>query len=100
MVPVAHRYRLRHPRASPIWSVFDRYWSDYQAAYPERAHAVETTVRAFQRCGDCQAGFTHWRCEGCDHDFLHAFTCKQRMICASCAQRLTLTLAPVIAEEI
>jgi len=99
-VPVARRYRPRHPRASPIWQVFDRHWSDYQASHPERARAVAPTVRAFQRCGDFHAGFTRWRCEDCAHEFLHAFTCKQRMICASCAQRRTLTLAPVIAEEI
>lgn len=100
IVPVAHRYRPRHPSASPIWQVLHYHWDRFRRTQSVHDDHLDQTVRAFLRCGDFRSGFTRWRCPGCEHEFLLAFTCKQRGLCAACHQRRTLTLAPHIAETV
>lgn len=63
---------------------------------PEAAAAIS----AFLDCGDLHAGFTRLLCPYCGHEFLLAFTCKQRGLCASCHQRRTLVEGAFIADEI
>ncbi len=57
-------------------------------------------IAAFLDCGDFHAGFTRLHCPNCGHKFLVAFTCKQRVLCASCHQRRTLIEGALIADEI
>jgi len=44
--------------------------------------------------------FTRLHCPDCGHEYLLAFSCKQRGLCASCHQRRTLIEAAFIADEI
>ncbi|MCF7688517.1 MAG: transposase [Cephaloticoccus sp.] len=97
---VCRRYRPRHPRASPVWQVFADHWPTYQRTLASHHPHLDHTVSAFLRCGDFRAGFTRWRCPDCAHEFLLAFTCKQRGLCASCHQRRTLTLAGSISGDL
>ena len=96
----AARYRPRQPRASPIWQILDGHWADFRRNEAVHDDHLNQTVQAFLRCGDFRSGFTRWRCPDCAQEFLLAFTCKQRGLCATCAQRRTLTLAPYIAETV
>jgi hypothetical protein len=117
---VCSRYRPRQPRASPVWQVLHDHWEAFRRRPPARAahrpgrrrsshepppatsapdHA-DTVVQAFLRCGDLHAGFTHLHCPECGHDFLLAFTCKQRGLCPSCHQRRTLEEAAFIADTV
>ncbi len=96
----AARYRPRQPRASPIWQILDGRWADFRRNEAVHDDHLNQTVQAFLRCGDFRSGFTRWRCPDCAQEFLLAFTCKQRGLCATCAQRRTLTLAPYIAETV
>ncbi len=105
---VCRRYRPRQPRASPVWQVFKEHWLAYMMRQeagtsvkhgPLAAH-IPSAVTAFLRCGDLHAGFTRLRCPDCRHEYLLAFTCKQRGLCAACHQRRVLTEAPFIADEV
>jgi len=105
---VCRRYRPRQPRASPVWQVFKHHWPAYlvrqeagtsSKSGPLAAH-IPAAVSAFLRCGDLHAGFTRLRCPECHHEYLLAFTCKQRGLCAACHQRRVLTEAPFIADEV
>jgi hypothetical protein len=93
---VCVRYRPRQPRASPVWQVLHDHANKLPALHPEAAAAIA----AFLACGDLHAGFTRLHCPDCGHEFLLAFTCKQRELCTSCHQRRTLIEGAVIADEI
>lgn len=105
---VCRRYRPRQPRSSPVWQVFRQHWPAYllrqeagiSAKHGPLAAQVPSAVAAFLRCGDLHAGFTRLRCPECEHEYLLAFTCKQRGLCASCHQRRTLVEAAFIADEV
>lgn len=105
---VCRRYRPRQPRASPVWQVFKQHWPAYlirqevgsSAKHGPLAAHIPAAVAAFLRCGDLHAGFTRLRCPDCRHEYLLAFTCKQRGLCAACHQRRMLTEAAFIADEV
>ena len=90
------RYRPRQPRASPVWQILRDHAHRLTNLEPTTAQALAR----FQRCGHLHSGFTRLHCPDCGHDYLLAFTCKQRGLCASCHQRRTLTEAAAIAAEI
>ena len=93
---VCRRYRPRQPRASPVWQILQ----DRAAKLSGLSTAATSAIAAFLRCGDLHAGFTRFHCPDCDHEFLLAFTCQQRGLCASCHQRRTLTEGAFIADTI
>ena len=93
---VCLRYRPRQPRASPVWQVLHDHADIIPSLHPEAAAAIT----AFLRCGDLHAGFTRLHCPDCGHEYLLAFTCKQRGLCASCHQRRTLTEAAFISDTV
>ncbi len=67
---------------------------------PAYRTAATSAIVAFRRCGDLHAGFNRFHCPDCDHEFLLAFTCQQRGLCASCHQRRTLIEGAFIAGTI
>ena len=93
---VCVRYRPRQPRASPVWQILH----DHAAKVPGLSPEAAAAIAAFLDCGDLHAGFTRLHCPDCGHEFLLAFTCKQRGLCASCHQRRTLIEGALIADEI
>ena len=90
------RYRPRQPRASPVWQILH----DHAAKLPGLSADAAAAIDAFLECGDLHTGFTRFHCPDCGHEFLLAFTCKQRGLCASCHQRRTLIEGAFIADEI
>ena len=93
---VCVRYRPRQPRASPVWQTLH----DHAAKVPGLSVEVAGAIAAFLDCGDLHAGFTRLNCPDCGHEFLLAFSCKQRGLCASCHQRRTLIEGALIADTI
>lgn len=93
---VCIRYRPRQPRASPVWQILH----DHAAKVPGLSPETAAAINAFLDCGDLHAGFTRLHCPDCGHEFLLAFSCKQRGLCASCHQRRTLTEGAFVADEI
>ncbi|MFM9953723.1 MAG: transposase zinc-binding domain-containing protein [Opitutaceae bacterium] len=51
---------------------------DHAAKRSGLSTAATSAIAAFLRCGDLHAGFTRFHCPDCDHEFLLAFSCKQR----------------------
>jgi hypothetical protein len=93
---VCVRYRPRQPRASPVWQILH----DHAAKSPGLSSEIAAAITVFLECGDLHAGFTRLHCPDCGHEFLLAFSCKQRGLCASCHQRRTLTEGAFIADAI
>ncbi|MSU49351.1 MAG: hypothetical protein EXS37_09745 [Opitutus sp.] len=93
---VCIRYRARQPRASPVWQVLH----DHAAKLPGLSTDAAAAIAAFLDCGDLHAGFTRFHCPDCDHEFLLAFSCKQRGLCAPCHQRRALIEGAFIADTI
>jgi len=93
---VCTRYRPRQPRASPVWQVLHDHADKLPFLHPE----ATTAIAEFLECGDLHAGFTRLHCPDCGHEYLLAFSCKQRGLCASCHQRRTLTEAAFIADDL
>jgi hypothetical protein len=48
---------------------------------------VVDTFEDYLACGDVATGFLRCHCEGCRHDVLVAFSCKNRGLCPSCGAR-------------
>ena len=48
---------------------------------------VDSAFRGFLTCGCLAAGFARFRCAGCRHERLVAFSCKGRGFCPSCGGR-------------
>ena len=61
---------------------------------------IDKAVAAFLKCGDLQHGFARARCPHCHHEFFVAFSCKQRCICPSCAEKRTLLFGLHVAEDV
>lgn len=52
IVPVARRYRPRHPRASPIWQALHNHWDSFVRTQSVHDEHLDQTVRTFLHCGD------------------------------------------------
>ena len=66
--------------------------------YPAPAY-VERDLRKFLECGILAHGLARARCEKCGQDFLVAYSCKGRGVCASCnTRRMVETAAHMVAH--
>jgi len=101
-------YRPRRPLESDFHRLIREHFDDFRAVYAQRyarkhGHwrpVFDKTVRAFLACGDLAAGFARVRCPDCRHEFFVAFSCKQRCICPSCAQKRTILFGLRLAENV
>lgn len=101
-------YRPRQPLESDFHRLVREHFDTFHAIYPERyarkfGHwrpIYDKTVRHFLKCGDLQHGFARVRCPDCRHEFFVAFSCKQRCICPSCAQKRTLLFGIHLADDV
>ncbi|MCP4721476.1 MAG: IS91 family transposase, partial [Desulfobacteraceae bacterium] len=48
---------------------------------------VMTVIYRYLDCGNLHMGFARVRCDDCGHEYLLAFSCKQRQFCPSCHQK-------------
>ncbi len=101
-------YRPRQPPESDFHRVVREHFDEFRAAY-SRSYArqfgfwrpiIDKAISRFLKCGDLQQGFARVRCPECRHEFLVAFSCKQRCVCPSCAQKRTLLFGLHLADEV
>jgi hypothetical protein len=101
-------YRPREPAESDFHRLVRLYFDDFRAVYGARyarqlgywRPVIDQAVGKFLKCGDLAHGFARVRCGDCGHDFLVAFSCKQRCICPSCVQKRTLVFGLHLADEV
>jgi hypothetical protein len=101
-------YRPRKPEVSPLWQLVAHHAHAFLAAYDDR-HAtrfgplravVPRALESFQRCGIPAHGFARVRCPDCRHEYLLAFSCKQRCLCPSCHAKRQAAFGEFVTEEI
>ena len=61
---------------------------------------VERELREFLSCGVMARGFARFRCDGCGHEVLVAFSCKGRGFCPSCCGRRMADLAAHLTDDV
>ena len=85
-------YRPRQPRASPLYRLLDQGFRELSLVWDERfapTHGewravIPKVVDQFLACGVLEHGFARIRCDTCAHEYLLAFSCKDRYFCPSC----------------
>jgi len=101
-------YRPRQHLESDFHRLVREHFDEFRTLYPER-HArkfgfwrpvFDKAIHHFLKCGDLQEGFARVRCPDCRHEFLVAFSCKQRCICPSCSQKRTVLFGIHVAEDV
>ena len=93
-------YRRRRPERSVAYQVVQQNLETWLAqrsvggldpgsdlSVPQVPAYVERDLRKFLECGILAHGFARARCEKCGQDFLVAYSCKGRGVCASCNTR-------------
>jgi len=106
-VPVT-LYRPRRPRASPLWQCLsahrntfhDQYGARFEKREGRLRSEVGRTLDAFEACGDLSRGFARLHCDHCGHDYLIAFSCKQRYFCPSCHQKKVQQFGEFIRHQV
>ena len=61
---------------------------------------VERDLRKYLECGIVAHGFARARCEKCGQDFLVAYSCKGRGVCAGCNTRRLVETAAHMVEHV
>ncbi|NBD37212.1 MAG: IS91 family transposase [Verrucomicrobia bacterium] len=106
-MPVA-LYRPRRPRASPLSQCIEDHREAFERHYVTRFQkrdgyfrpVVAQTLDAFTVCGDLSHGFARLHCDHCGHDYLIAFSCKQRYFCPSCHQKKVQQFGEFVRHEV
>ena len=101
-------YRPRKPEASPLWQLVTNHAQTFLEAYDDRyaprygplRAVVSRALESFQRCGILAHGFARVRCPDCRHEYLLAFSCKQRCLCPSCHTKRQAAFGEFVTEEI
>ncbi len=101
-------YRPRQPLESDFHRLVREHFDDFRAIYADRyarkfgywRPVIDKAVRHFLKCGNLHHGFARVRCPDCHHEFFVAFSCKQRCICPSCAQKRTLLFGLHVADDV
>jgi len=66
---------------------------------PLRA-VVPRALESLKRCGILAHGFARVRCPDCRHEYLLAFSCKQRCLCPSCHAKRQAAFGDFVTQEI
>jgi hypothetical protein len=76
----------------------------YEARFQKRdgflRPEVSQTLDAFEACGDLSRGFARLHCDHCGHDYLIAFSCKQRYFCPSCHQKKVQQFGEFVRHQV
>ena len=78
----------------------DSYAYFYEKDYGPWRPVVEKNVQRFLECGCFQHGFARVRCDGCDREYLLAFSCKTRSFCPSCQAKRVAAFVEWVTVEV
>lgn len=104
----AQPYRARHPERSVLHRALAHHLESFLLLYEERferTHGrlrqnLEKAAHRYLDRGISAQGAAQVHCGECGHDFLVAFSCKQRSLCPSCHQKRELQWAAWAKEEL
>jgi hypothetical protein len=106
--PATGVYRPRQSLESDFHRLVRQHFDNFRAVYAERyadrigywRPVIDKAMGKLLKCGDLNHGFARARCPSCHHEFFVAFSCKQRCICPSCAQKRTLLTGLHVADDV
>lgn len=100
-------YQPRRPADTPLYRVVRENLESYLARAREACvdhdpvpPHVERTFRKYLECGILAHGFARVVCDRCKHEFLLAFSCKQRGVCPSCNTRRMAETAANLVDHV
>jgi len=101
-------YNQRKQKASPLWSLIDEHFSEFEEVYDDRfadkygylRRVIPKVVDNFHFCGDLKQGFARIRCPECHHEYLLSFSCRGRWFCPSCHAKKVVQLSVSLTENI
>jgi Transposase zinc-binding domain len=103
------RYRPRRPSQSVLYRCVQEHLETWLAQCRDGHDDnddgpvppyVEREFRRYLECGFLARGFARARCGRCGHDFLIAFSCKERSVCPSCNARRMFETAAHLADHV
>ena len=105
--PGTAAYRRRRPERSAVYQVVQGHLKTWLAGCRHADEGgfqvgayIEQDFRKYLECGILAHGFARARCADCGYDFLIAFSCKGRGICASCNTRRMVETAAHLLDEV
>ncbi len=103
----AHVYRPRRPEKTLLHKTVRQNLETFLVATDEQddfrgsvPHHVEAAFRKYLKCGLLCHGFARAYCAGCGHNFMVAFSCKNRDICPSCSTRRMVETAAHMVDDV
>jgi Putative transposase/Transposase zinc-binding domain len=94
-------YRPRRPEKTVLFQVIKKHYKTWNknAKDPIPSY-IDKEFKKYLGCGILAKGFACAHCEGCNKDFLIAFSCKGRGICPSCNTRTMVETATNLVENL
>lgn len=99
-------YVRRHPEDGVLHQVLREHLETFLEEARRRGDGeglprfVERELREYLSCGSMGRGFARFRCDGCGHEILVAFSCKGRGFCPSCCGRRMAELAAHLVDDV
>jgi len=93
-------YRPRNPRGSPLWQCARRHAGELRESGRIGRPVERQIIERFIACGDPHQGFARIYCDACRHEFLLAFSCKNRGVCLSCNTRRMVATAAHLTDHV
>jgi hypothetical protein len=94
-------YRPRRPEKTVLFQIIRRHYKTwYKNAKNPVPSYIDKEFKKYLECGILAKGFACAHCEGCNKDFLIAYSCKGRGICPSCNTRAMVETAAHLVENL
>jgi hypothetical protein len=94
-------YRPRRPEKTTLFEVVKKHYSTWNRNSKEPIpRYVDNEFQKYLGCGILAKGFAYAHCDGCQKDFLIAFSCKGRGICSSCNSRAMVETAAHLVDNV
>lgn len=94
-------YRPRRPEKTPLHKTIKKYYKSWSENKDDPVPAyIGKTFKSYLTCGILSNGFALGRCTGCEKEFLLGFSCKDRGVCPSCAQKDMLLASNHLVENV
>jgi hypothetical protein len=94
-------YKPRRPEKTALFQVIKKHFNTWcrRSENPIPGY-ISKEFNNFLGCGILAKGFACAHCEGCNKDFLIAFSCKGRGICPSCNTRAMVETGAHLVESV
>lgn len=98
-------YNRRHPERTDYYRIIEANFEEFERQYPDLFEEdygylrkeVMQGICAYLECGIPENGVARVRCE-CGENIFVAFSCKERMVCPSCATKRAILFGEKVRE--